>query len=103
MASKSANLYVRIEPQVKTEAEQILEMLGLSASSAVNMFYRQIILNRGLPFAVQVPAVEKPLDMSTLTEAEFNAEIEKGYADIKAGRVRPAEEAFADIRREYQI
>lgn len=50
MAAKSANLYARIEPEVKEQAESILSALGIPASNAINMFYKQIILQRGLPF-----------------------------------------------------
>jgi DNA-damage-inducible protein J len=49
MATKSANLYARIEPEVKQQAEDILSALGISASNAINMFYKQIILQKGLP------------------------------------------------------
>ena len=52
MATKSANLYARIEPDVKEQAEGILAALGIPASNAINMFYKQIILQRGLPFEV---------------------------------------------------
>lgn len=55
MATKSANLYARIEPDVKEKAESILSTLGIPASSAINMFYKQIILQRGLPFEVKIP------------------------------------------------
>ena len=55
MAAKSANLYARIEPDVKEQAEGILATLGIPASNAINMFYKQIILNRGLPFEVKIP------------------------------------------------
>ena len=81
MATKSANLYARIEPDVKEKAESILSTLGIPASSAINMFYKQIILQRGLPFEVKIPSA-RPVDISTLSEAEFNEELEKGY-DLK--------------------
>ena len=48
--AKSANLYARIEPEIKEQAEKILSTLGIPASNAINMFYKQIILHRGLPF-----------------------------------------------------
>jgi DNA-damage-inducible protein J len=48
---------VRIRPDIKTEAESILHDLGLSVSTAFDLFYRQIILNRGLPFDVRIPNV----------------------------------------------
>jgi len=102
MAAKSANLYVRIEPEVKEQAESILSALGIPASNAINMFYKQIILQRGLPFEVKILSA-KPIDMSALSEEQMNAELEKGYADMKAGRTKPASKAFSDIRKDYNL
>ena len=102
MATKSANLYARIEPEVKEQAESILSALGIPASNAINMFYKQIILNRGLPFDVKLPT-ERPISVTELTDVELNAELEKGYADMVAGRTKPARQAFADIRKDYGI
>ena len=102
MAAKSANLYARIEPDVKEQAEGILATLGIPASNAINMFYKQIILQRGLPFEVKIPFA-RPVDISTLSEAEFNEELEKGYADMQAGRTRSAKSVFADLRKDYNL
>lgn len=102
MAAKSANLYARIEPEVKEQAEGILSALGIPASNAINMFYKQIILHRGLPFEVKIPSA-RPLDMSILSEEQINEELEKGYADMKAGRTKPASKVFADIRKDYHL
>lgn len=102
MAVKSANLYARIEPEVKEQAEKILSALGIPASNAINMFYKQIILQKGLPFEVKLP-VSRPMAMRELTKEELDAELEKGYADMEAGRTVPAEEVFADIRRKYGL
>ena len=102
MAAKSANIFVRLEPDVKEEAEKILDILGISASSAIDIFYRQIILQRGLPFDVKIP-IEKPVAMGVLSEKELNDELEKGYANMLEGRVKSADKVFADIRRDYGI
>lgn len=102
MATKSANLYARIEPDVKEKAESILAALGIPASNAINIFYKQIILQRGLPFEVKMPPA-KPVNINTLSETEFNEELEKGYADMQAGRTKSAKEAFADIRKDYKL
>lgn len=90
MAAKSANLYARIEPEVKEQAESILSALGIPASNAINMFYKQIILNRGLPFEMKLPRTE-PLAYGSLTKEQFDKEIGKGIADVKAGRVYSAD------------
>ncbi|MEE1374926.1 MAG: type II toxin-antitoxin system RelB/DinJ family antitoxin [Clostridia bacterium] len=102
MAKKSANLYARIEPDVKEKAESILAALGIPASNAINIFYKQIILQRGLPFEVKMPPA-KPVNINTLSETEFNEELEKGYADMQAGRTKNAKEVFADIRKDYKL
>lgn len=102
MAAKSANLYARIEPEVKEKAESILSELGIPASNAINMFYKQIILHRGLPFEVKIPS-SRPVDMSALSDAELNVELEKGYADTIAGRTREASAVFSDIRKDYNL
>ena len=47
MATKSANLYARIEPDLKEQAEGILSSLGIPTSNAITMFYKQIVLQRG--------------------------------------------------------
>ncbi|MBR1865312.1 MAG: type II toxin-antitoxin system RelB/DinJ family antitoxin [Lachnospiraceae bacterium] len=100
--AKTANLYARIEPDVKEQAEGILSALGIPASNAINMFYKQIILQRGLPFEVKMPA-SRLVDASVLSDAEMDAELEKGYADMKAGRTKSAKSAFADIRKDYGL
>ena len=99
--AKSANLYARIEPDIKEQAETILAALGIPASNAITMFYKQIILNNGLPFEVKLP--DHPLDISRMTAAQLDAELEKGLADVQAGRTIPMEQAFADIRKEFGL
>ena len=66
------------------------------------MFYKQIILQRGFPFEVKMPSA-RPVDISALSEAQMNAELEKGYADMQAGRTKNAKKAFADIRKDYGL
>ena len=102
MVAKTANLYARVEPDIKEQAEAILSTLGIPASNAINMFYRQIILRQGLPFDVSIPQL-RPLSLNNLSEEELDAELEKGYVDIAAGRMRPAREVFADLRRDYGL
>jgi DNA-damage-inducible protein J len=53
--SKTATIRAHVEPRLKTEVENILSELGLSASETIHLLYRQIKLRRGLPFAVEMP------------------------------------------------
>jgi len=51
--TKTATTRARVEPEVKEEAEKILRDCGLNASQAINLFYRQVILERGIPFQIR--------------------------------------------------
>lgn len=52
---KSAAVHSRINPEIKEQAEGILQRLGLSPTEAIRMFYTQIALRNGLPFDVAIP------------------------------------------------
>ena len=52
MAEKTTGLYIRMNPEKKEKAEAILKQLGLNSATAINMFYDQIILRKGIPFRV---------------------------------------------------
>jgi DNA-damage-inducible protein J len=45
----------RIEDDLKTEADYILDRIGMSMSSALGIFIRQLIVHRGIPFEVRIP------------------------------------------------
>jgi len=53
--SKTATIRARVEPGLKSEVEDILGHLGLTAPETVHLLYRQIKLQRGLPFDVRIP------------------------------------------------
>lgn len=55
MAVKCANVIARVEPDIKEQAEAILDKLGIPVSVAINLMYRQIIINEGIPFNLKVP------------------------------------------------
>lgn len=100
--SRTANVFARVEPEIKEQAENVLEQLGIPMSNAVSMFLRQIVLQRGIPFEIKLPKKE-PLSLGSLTKEQFNTEIEKGIADVKAGRVYSAEEVVAEMKRDFGI
>ena len=52
---KTAVVHARLEPQMKQKAECVLNRLGISPTEAIRIFYRQISLRNGLPFAVEIP------------------------------------------------
>ena len=83
--SKTATIRTRIEPGLKDEVEGILTELGLTASETVHLLYRQIKLQRGLPFDVRIP---NALTMRTLNASKSGRNV-KRFASKK--------ELFADL------
>lgn len=67
---KTAAVHSRIEPEIKAKAESVLHRLGVSPTEAIRMFYTQIALRNGLPFAVEIP----------------NEETEEALRDSRSGR-----------------
>lgn len=55
---KTETIRARIDGELKQGVEGILEELGLTPSTAINLFYKQIMLHHGLPFAVKLPNPE---------------------------------------------
>ena len=100
--ARTANVFVRVEPEIKEEAENILEQLGIPMSNAVGMFLRQVVLQKGIPFEMKLPKTE-PLAYASLTKEQFDKEIEKGFADVKAGRVYSADEIEAEMKRDFGL
>ena len=95
---KTSNLYVRVEPEIKDQAEKIFESLGLSMSNAIGLFLRQVIINQGIPFELTLSSIKtKPAE--ALTDAEFDEELGKGYSEYLEGKGRPVKEVFSDIRK----
>ena len=99
--ARTSNIFARVEPEVKEQAELVLEQLGIPMSNAIRLFLRQVVLQRGIPFELKLPQ-SKPLSMGTLTEEQFNAELEKGSADLTAGKVVSAEDVADRMCQDYR-
>ena len=85
-ATRTANIFTRVDPETKEQAELILSQLGIPMSNAVGMFLKQVVIQRGIPFEMKLPAV-KPVSVSELTKDQFNTELQAGFDDITAGRI----------------
>ena len=74
--SKTTMITTRIDPKLKRQTEKVLKELGLTTSQAITLFFNQISLRKGLPFAVAIPntetarAIENALAGINLHEAE---------------------------------
>ena len=100
--ARTSNIYVRVEPEIKEQAENVLEQLGIPMSNAISVFLRQIVLHKGIPFEMKLPQA-KPLSLGALSEKEFNEEIENGLADISSGKIVSAQSVADKMHQDYGI
>jgi DNA-damage-inducible protein J len=77
---KTAVISARIDPELKRNAEQIFRELGLTTSQAIALFYKQVDLQRGLPFSVKVP---NELTKKALEDARARRNLES-FDDIES-------------------
>ena len=68
--ARTATVRARMEPALKKEAEAVLETLGLSTTEVIRLFYRQLVLRKGLPFDVKIPNAETLEAMRQAQEGE---------------------------------
>jgi len=99
---KSANVYTRVEPELKEQVEIVLSKLGIPMANAINLFLHQIVLHNGIPFDVKVPQ-KSLLDYSALSKEQFDVEIEKGIASLNAGKVTSSADVRNKMQRQYGV
>lgn len=90
--SSTTNISIRMDTKLKADAEALFEELGMNISTAFNIFVRQALRERGIPFTItECPPNKETL--AALLEAERIAKDStvKGYTDL--------DELFADLKK----
>ena len=85
MPTKSATVRARLEPKLKQETELIFEELGINTTEAIRIFFKQVKLQRGLPFEVKIPN-------EITKDAIFDAKARKDVCSFDS-----SEELFEDL------
>ncbi len=99
-AARTANVFTRVDPDTKEQAEAILNQLGIPMSNAIGMFLKQVVMRRGIPFDMRLPA---PISAGGISAEQFNSELRKGMDDIAAGRVVPADVVETEMKGLYAV
>lgn len=81
--AKTAMIRARVEPDLKREAEELFSELGMSATEAITLFYRQVTMHQGIPFDVRVPNAET---IEALRQSRDGVDLEEyaTFEDFKA-------------------
>lgn len=93
-------VYARIDTTLKENAESILNQLGITPSSAIQMLYSQIVLQKGMPFELRLP-VNKPIALGSITRDELDKELQKGLDSLRSGKSYSVDEVDLFFAKEY--
>lgn len=83
---------IRIEENTKKQAVELLEGLGLTLSDAVNMFLKQVVLRKGIPFDVAYPE----------EVWEFKQEVEEAMEEAKRISRDPKIKSYTDVKQMFK-
>lgn len=89
--AKTANINIRIEPDVKAAAENLFSSFGITVSDAVNIFIRKSLMEGGIPFSVRQPR------FSPETEAAMQEARDIASGRVPAKHYHSAEEMLKDL------
>ena len=98
MAVKTANVTARIQPNIKEQAEAILDRLGIPVSVFIDMTYRQVIMRDGVPFSLDIP--DKFATRDSITKAEFDTMMQTGLSQAKRNDSVSVDETFEQLKAE---
>ena len=85
MGNLTSAINVNVPTEVKEESSSIFNNLGLNMSTAINMFLKRVIYERGIPFDVKEPKPSKEL-LEALQELDYmekHPEEYKSYSNIE--------------------
>lgn len=92
--AQAVNVNFRMDADLKKGMEQVCSELGMSMTTAFTIFAKKVNREKRIPFDVSI---------DSLYLERLNAELEKGYADMLAGKTKSVKQTFEDIRKDYDL
>ncbi len=83
MASATTSMSIRMDRVVKEQAQQLFKSLGMDMTTAINIFLRQALIRKGLPFEVTAEGADSVL-MQKLAEAEADSDIHGPFHTVQS-------------------
>ncbi|MEZ7602501.1 type II toxin-antitoxin system RelB/DinJ family antitoxin [Streptococcus sp. 27098_8_91] len=74
------SMSIRLDSEIKEQAQQVFNHLGMDMTTAINIFLRQAIQYQGLPFAVRLDENRKLLQV--LTDLDQNRNISQSFESV---------------------
>ena len=97
--TKDAIVSARIDENVKSQAENILQQLGIPVSVVINTLYHQIIIQQGLPFPLTL--TKTPATVEGMTKAQLDAKLQHSYEQAITRQGRTLNAVFSDLEGKH--
>lgn len=94
----STNINIRMDQELKNQFESICSELGMSMSTAINIFAKATVRKQGIPFELTLQAPQQPLIIDQMTAQQIADEVLIGFNAAEKGATLPAKKAFALAR-----
>ena len=88
--TKTVTVQARMEPKLKAQADAVLALLGINATTAITLFYSQVVRHRGIPLELKVPNKTTRAAMQELKNPQYRK---------KTKKYQNADELMADLDR----
>jgi len=83
MAGATTTMSIRMDRTVKEQSQQLFKSLGMDMTTAINIFLRQALIKRGLPFEVTAEGADSIM-IQRLAEAENDHNIHGPFNTVQA-------------------
>lgn len=80
MTSVSTN--IKIDPELKEQAQDLFESLGMNLTTAVNIFLRQSVREQAIPFRIGEP-VPNAETLQAIRDARRGVGLSRGFTSVK--------------------
>ena len=100
--ARTENIVTRVEPEIKEQAELILEQLGISMSTAMSIYLRQIVLQRKIPFEMKLPEYSLR-NYNNISDEDFNRNMESAFQDYKSGNSTSLEDFEQNFKKDLKL
>lgn len=102
MTKQVSEIQAKIPKNIKEQAEQILFRLGLTPSTAIRLFYQQIIYQKALPFKVKLPTpIKEPTSFSQLKDHQVDVALMQGLSALARSHAYTIAEVSAELKRKF--
>ncbi len=93
---KDSTVSVRVERELKEQAEEILKQLDISVSTLINSLYKQVVIKQGVPFDITL--TPKPKVFDEYTKEEFDEMLKESFSQAERGELYSAKETFEELK-----